>query len=233
MEMEKLSNAKVKELASNAPNSGNVEVRLINPKKTGTITVRGYGVNGVYRPYVDEHGNHRVLRIKRTLYLNMENLNDRLTYMQVSLHPIYVKGATPTLKIVDHNQDADKFVETKDLSTKADAIIAKLSGEDLKDFARILLVTVKPGSSDGVIKRSLYEKSALEPTLILDEWNDESREIKSLIRKGVEKGIFVYNRGRYTFQNELMGMNFENSVEWLKANQDLIPSIEKLLVAKN
>jgi len=233
MEREKLSPNKAKELAADAPKTGNVEVRLMNPKKTGTITLRGYNVDGVYRPYVDEHGNHRVLRIKRTLYLNMENMSDRLTLMQVSLHPIYIKGSTPVLKIVNHDDDAQKFVETKDLSTKADAIISKLSGEDLKDFARILLVTVKPGSSDGVIKRNLYEKSSLEPELILNEWNDDSREIKSLIRKGIEKNVFTYNRGRYTFKDELMGTSFENAVDWLNANQDLIPSIEKMLIAKN
>lgn len=231
MEREKVSASKVKELSSKAPKKGNVEVRLKNPKKTGTVTLRGYnGPDGIYRPYVDQYGQHRVLRIKRTLFLNMENEDDRLTLEQVRYHPIYVKSANPSLVIVDHNTEAEEFVTKKDLSAKADAIISKLDGEDLKDFARILLVTVKPGSSDGVIKRTLYEKAALEPQLVLDEWNDDNREIKSIVRKSVEKGIIETRHGRYTFNGDLMGTNFEMAVDWLKKNEDLIPSFEKLLV---
>ena len=233
MEIEKVKASTVKELASGAPGIGNVEVRLINPKKTGTITVRGYnGSDGKYRPYVDSNGNHRVIRIKRTLFLNMENMDDRLTLEQVRLHPIYVKGATPTLKIVNHENDAEDFVIKKDLSTKADAIISNLKGEDLADFARILLTTVKVGSSDTVIKRSLYERAANDPELVINEWNDDSREIKVLVKKCVEKSIITTRHGRFTFNGELMGTSFETAVDWLNNNQDLIPSIEKLLTKK-
>jgi len=163
-----ISKTKIKELMGDSPSIGNAEVRLRNPKKTGTITVRGYiGTNGVYRPFIDENGQERVVRIKRTMYLNLENNNDRLAYEHIRLHPIYVTGANPLLTIVNHETEADAFVAKKDLEARAMEIIQKLNGSELKDFARILLVTVKPGSSDQVMKRVLYEKATTDPGLII------------------------------------------------------------------
>ena len=91
----------------------------------------------------------------------------------------------------------------RDLSTKADDIIRKLSGGILKDFARIMLVMVKPGSSDTVIKRALYEKSAEHPEDIINEWNDPGRELKAIVRKGLETGLFIEKGGRITFKPEM------------------------------
>jgi hypothetical protein len=99
----------------------------------------------------------------------------------------------------------------------------------LQDFARVLLITVKPGSSDKVIKRAIYEKAETEPGEILNEWNDENRELKVILRKGLEKQLFTYRQGRYTFDGQLMGTTFDIAVDWLKANEDLIPSMRKQL----
>ena len=229
--METIDRARlIKDLTAGVPKKGNVEVRLRNPKRTGSITLRGYTAeDGSHRPYIDVHGNDRVLRITRTLYLNLENDGDRLTYEQVRLHPIFVKGARPVLLLVNHETEADDFVALKDMEAKAMEIIQKLKGAELVDFARILLIVLKPGSSEQVIKRALYEKATNNPHLVLNEWNDELREYKSLIRKGIEKGIFIVKHGRYTFDGQLMGVTFENAVDWLKDNDDLIPSLNKKL----
>lgn len=222
--------AKIKELMGTAPVMGNAEIRLRNPKKTGTITVRGYlGQNGVHRPFVDEYGQERILRIKRTMYLNLENKNDRLAYEHIRLHPIYIIGANPLLSIVNHETEADAFVAKKDLEARAMEIIQKLNSTDLRDFARILLVTVKPGSSDLVIKRVLYEKATTDPGLIINEWENDLREYKSIIRKGLEQGIFTAKHSRYMFNDQLMGVSFDTAVDWLKDNEDLIPQLNKKL----
>lgn len=232
-EKENLSKARIEELVSDCPKSGLVEVRLKNPKRTGTITVRDYtDVRGQRRPYVDQYGSERVLRVKRTLYLDLSKQDDRLTYEQVRNHPVYVGGARPVLYVINHETEADKFVALKDLEAKAMEIIQKLTGDTLKDFARILLVRVKEGSSDTVIKRSLYEKAVNDPSTILNEWNDENRDVKSIIRKGVESGMFVYKFGKYTYNTQLMGTSFEQAVQWLKDNEDLVPSLLKELNPK-
>ncbi len=229
-EKEAVSKAKVKELMEGAPATGNVEIRLKDPKRTGSITLRGYtGDDGAYRPYVDRFGNERVFKFIRTIYLDMSKEDDRLTLQAVANHPIYIKGSRPVLVVVDHENDADAFVALKDNEALAGKIIADLHGKELQDFARVLLITVKPGSSDKVIKRAIYEKAETEPGEILNEWNDENRELKVILRKGLEKQLFTYRQGRYTFDGQLMGTTFDIAVDWLKANEDLVPSMRKQL----
>jgi len=227
---EPLSKARIKELIGEAPDDGNVEIRLKDPKRTGTITVRGYtDAKGRYRPYVDQYGNERVKKFSRTVYLDMTEMDDRLTYEQVRLHPIFVNGPRPVLVIVNHENDADAYVALKDNEAKAMTVIQALEGDELRNFARILLIKVNPGSSDKVIKRSIYDLAETNPGLVLNEWNDEQRELKVIIRKGIESGMFEVKQGRYTYQGQLMGATFEQAVDWLKENDDLVPSMRKTL----
>lgn len=227
---EALSKAKIKELMSESPSDGNVEIRLKDPKRTGTITLRGYTArDGAYRPYVDQYGNERVYKFARTVYLDMNKTDDRLTFSVVVNHPIYIDGPRPVLVVVNHENDADAFVALKDNEALAGKVIADLNGQELRDFARVLLITVKPGSSDTVIKRAIYEKAATEPGEILNEWNDENRELKVIIRKGLEQKMFDYKQGRYSFKGQLMGTTFDIAVDWLKDNEDLVPSMRKQL----
>jgi hypothetical protein len=228
MENEKVSIAKVKELSSDAPKSGFAEIRLKNPKRTGSITVRGYnGEDGNYRPFVDKNGNHRIQRMTKKRLLNLSNVDDQLLYEQVRLHPIYVMGANPVLSLHNHETEAEEFVTKKDLQSKADHIIAKLKSNELYDFARILLVPVKKGSSDNTIKRSLYEISTHDPIKIINEWDDPSKELKSILLTGIEKDVFTKIGGVYKFKGSVMGTSFELAIEWLRDNDDLIPSIRK------
>jgi len=225
-----VSATKVKELMSSTPSEGLVEIRLKDPKRSGTITVRGYSdESGNYRPLVDQNGKERVIKIQRTLNLNMKNVNDRLALAHIQEHPIYIKGSTPILVVVNHEVEANDFVEKKNKESQAMSIIEKLEGEPLRDFARVLLITVNPGSSDKVIKRYLYERATKDPELIINEWESDLRAFKVVIRKGIDKGVFTFRNGRYSFNEELMGTSFEAAVDYLKKNEDLIPSINLLL----
>lgn len=218
----------LKPLLEGAPTTGNVEIRLKNPKRSGIITVRDYtDKRGKRRPFLDENGNERVRRIQRTVRLNMEEVNDQLFYNQVVNHPIYIKGSESVLVIINHEAEADEFVENRDMASKADAIIQKLNFAELQDFARVLLITVMPGSSERSLKRALYEKATEDPKLVLNEWNDDRRELKSLIRHGLEKQVFTYRHGKYSHNGELMGTSFDRAVDWLKENEDLVPSLTK------
>ena len=148
-----------------------------------------------------------------------------------------IKSSLETGDVVDLVADDEIFgiavtpqsIALKDNEALAGKIIADLHGKELQDFARVLLITVKPGSSDKVIKRAIYEKAETEPGEILNEWNDENRELKVILRKGLEKQLFTYRQGRYTFDGQLMGTTFDIAVDWLKANEDFVPSMRKQL----
>jgi len=227
--METLNKTAIKKLVEGVPAEGFAEIRLLNPKKTGTIVIRDYLIDGKKRLYVDQHGAERVLKVQKKILLNLSDLNDRLTYEQVRLHPIYVKGANPVLKLINHEVEDNNFVLAKDLEAKANGIIQKLSDDEVKSFARVLLVTIKERSSPTAIKRKLYDKVQEDPQNVINEWENEDRELKIMIRAGIEKGLFTKSNGVFKFKEQTIGTTFELALEWLRENDDLHPSIRKEL----
>ena len=77
--METLSKAKVKELLVGVPSKGTAEIRLLNPKRTGTLVIRDYKVDGQVRPFVDQFGNSRVQKIQSKVLVNLD-LNSAESY---------------------------------------------------------------------------------------------------------------------------------------------------------
>jgi len=83
--------------------AGVVEIRMKNPKRTGSVTVRDYtGPDGELREFKDKYGKQRVRKYTRAVVrLDLLNENDLLEFEHVKDHPIYVNGPTPILEIVD------------------------------------------------------------------------------------------------------------------------------------
>lgn len=234
---EKVSKAEIVKLLKDAPKSGFAEIVLRDPKKTGTITVRGYTLtddegNTTHRPFVDSNGNHRIVKYKKKSRLNLSKENDRLEYMQALLHPIYSTGPTPVFDVVNKEEEANQFIEQRDLTAEVNGVVQKLSGDELERFARILMVKFQPGSTPQAIKRAVYEKADLEPELVLNEWNDEDRPLKELIRVGVIKGKFSSKNGRWSCGGISTGTSFEQTIDWLKENEDLVPKLRKEIFGK-
>ena len=75
---EVLNQKEIAELMKGAPAEGIVEVRMRDPKRTGSVTLRGYLLeeNGstVRRPFVDSKGNDRVVKYIKKKRLNMLKL---------------------------------------------------------------------------------------------------------------------------------------------------------------
>lgn len=230
--MEKLSNADVKSLLKGAPTSGFAEIILKDPKRTGSIVLRDYHIEDdeggrSHRPFVDGKGNHRIVKITKKKVLNLSHDNDRLEYMQALLHPIFTDGPTPILIVVNKEEEANDFIIEKDLEAKVNGVIQKLSGSELKNFARVLLLKVTEGSTDPAIKRLVYEKAELEPIMVLEAWEDPERPLKELIRTGIAKGVFTKKNGRWSCEGALCGTSFESTLEWIKENDDLLPKLRK------
>lgn len=230
--MEKISKAEVKSLLTDAPTSGFAEIILKDPKRTGSIVLRDYHLTDdegarSHRPFVDKEGNHRIIKITKKKKLNLTYENDRLEYMQAKLHPIFTDGPTPILIVVNKEEEANDFIVEKDLEAKVNGVIQKLSGSELKKFARVLLVKVNEGSTDSAVKRAVYEKAELEPWEVLEAWEDPERPLKELIRSGVIKKVFTTKNGRWSCGGTLCGTSFETTLEWLKDNEDLLPKLRK------
>ena len=151
----------VNEMLSKCLTDGTAEIRLKDHKRTGSITIRDYTdiETGELKRLVDKFGNTKVTRFTKNRTYNLTDPNQALEYHHVKHHPLFCKGPTPILECVNIEARAEADVYQKDLEAEANYIVRKLSGEKLRDFARVLLVNkrIKIGenTSDNVLKREI------------------------------------------------------------------------------
>lgn len=208
---------------------GEVEIRMVNPKRTGTITVRDYTdkETGKLREFKDAQGNVRIKKYtKGRTVLRMENEDDKLEFLHVKDHPIYVKGSYPSLKIVDLVQDAEDRVSLRELSVDALIEARKLRGEKLVDFARVLGINTN-NVLESIVKDQMYSFLEEKPEQFLALLNDPDRLFREILYKGQMREIFTTKNGVWKYRDTLMGASIEEAILWLGNNQDLLTSIRK------
>lgn len=237
-----LNSAQIKSLTKGIKQSGIVEVRLVNPKRTGTITVRGYNEIDQYgshtwRELVDSKGNIRVVKIQSKKNLNLQNENDRILYAHLIKNKHFVTGPTPLLKLVNLEVEADNFISHREIKSDAEAIIKKASEKELKDLARVMMIGVRPESSANVLKRELYAFIDLQDNKqrisnaenLVATVSADDYELKVVLRDAMALGIIKESLNRLMYNGINLGTSFDSLVEWGKANKDLVSEIQKQL----
>lgn len=206
---------------------GVVEIRMKNPKRTGTVTIRDYTdpETGELRELKNSHGNKRVVKYNRAVRrLDLSKPNDELEYKHVLDHPIFVKGPSPILEVVDIVAQAEQDVRLKDLEAEVNYQVRSLGGTALRSFARVLGIPINTNSDD-VIKRALYDMVEEDPELVKDEYDHPDRTLKEMLYDGKQNGVFKVKSGIWYFNEAQMGTNFDQALLWLKDNEDLQPNI--------
>ncbi|MHA1690184.1 MAG: hypothetical protein ACTSU7_00975 [Candidatus Heimdallarchaeaceae archaeon] len=218
-----------KENMKGLPTSGIVEVKLKNPKKSTGIVIRTYGSGNSKRLFLTPDGFERKYKLDGHIKLNMENEEDRLLYGQILHHPVYV--AKGIYEIFDSESESESFLAWKKLEKECADIIMDLSAKDTKDLCRILLIKVRDGSSENVLKKLLFDYVEENPKLFLDEYNSSDKPYKILLRSLMDRGHCEQKNGRFLLMNQSIGTTFEQGVDWLKLdeNKDLLPQYRKLL----
>jgi len=237
--------AEVKDLTKGVDSSGIVEVRLVDPKRTGTITVRGFNEIDKYgshkwRELVDGNGVIRVVKIQRKRSLNLSSDNDRILYAHLQKHTHFVNGPRPLLKLVNVEEQAKDFISHREIKTEAESLVKNFSDEKLKDLARVLTINVRRNSSITVLKRELYNFIDLHDNKaqmsnaekLVNEVNSEDYETKVLLRKAMSEDIIKESLNRLMFGTISLGTSFSSAVQWARNNKDLLAEIETSLKNK-
>jgi hypothetical protein len=232
MAKEKVSPAQVKKLQEGVPKEGMAEIVLKYPTKTGSITLRDYSYedgegNYIYRPFVDSKGSSRVFIYKKQKMLNLKRENDRLEFAHALNHPLFTKGPRAVLIVRNLEAEADTYIEERDLVSKVNALIQKLEGKELLAFARVLKRKFNTGSTPSAVKRSVYELADEDPKLVLEEWEDSDRPLKEMLRMGIANNSINISNGRWKYGEMEIGNSFEQSLDWLKSNDDFQPKLRK------
>tara|TARA_R110002110_G_scaffold175861_2_gene379642 strand:+ start:4087 stop:4764 length:678 start_codon:yes stop_codon:yes gene_type:complete len=208
-----------------------VEVRMINPKKTGTVTLRDYTDpdTQALRKFKDSNGNPRVKKYTKALtVLRLDIENDALEYEHIKHHPLYVQGAHPILRIVDITLEAEDRTSKRESALEALIEAKGLRGDKLYNFARVLGVNTL-NVLESIVKDKVYDIAEKTPTEFLKAFNDPNRVFKEVLHKGKTKGVFAVKNNIWKFRETLMGANIDEAILWLNDNEDLMPSIRKEL----
>jgi len=239
---EKYTEKEIAALMKGTPTKGTVEVRMKDPKRSGSVTLRDYfqefpDGSREHRPFIDAKGNARVAKYTRKKTLHMTNENDRLELAHLKEHPIYVKGSIPVLVLYNFDDEATDYVAAKDAAAEADGIIRKLKSEGLKDLARVLQIRTRPGSSDIVMKRALYEfaeaktgqANKLGALTVLEQIGSPDYDTKVLLYRGLESKEVEVRNGRYLFGQIGLGTTFDVALQFLNDNPDMESELAKKL----
>jgi len=211
------------------PKAGLVFIRLRDSKRTAGLVVRSYGD----RPFLMPSGQQRKYILEKNIKLEMEKEEDRLLYGQLINHPKFYRDENKRVfDIENKEEEADVLLKFKELEAKASAIIFKMSDNDIRDFARILLIPGVKNSSPNVLKKALFDKVELDAEGFLEEWNDSDKSFKILLRQCMDADICKKAQGRFLLNGQGIGNTFEQGIEWLKANEDMMPDLRKQLSKK-
>lgn len=210
---------------------GVVEIRMINPKRTGTVTLRDYldPNTGLVREFLDAHGNPRVKKYTKALtVLHLNRENDRLEYEHIKHHPLYTNGSEPILRVIDVTEEAEERTFKRESALEALIEAKNLRGDKLLNFARVLGIQTL-NQLESIVKDRVYDIAEDKPEQFLKAFNDPNRTFKETLHKGKLKGVFTLKNNIWKFRDVLMGANIEEAILWLQDNEDLMPSIRKEL----
>lgn len=213
-------------------NSGDrtVEVRLLNPKNTGSLIVRTirHPETGKTIKLVDANGEETTFSLNRSrFFLNLSDPFHANVYEILKVHPIYSNASNPKIRMIDVEQEAQDKLTAIETEDEARGIVRALNSVKLANFARVLGIQTD-NSSETVIKTRLYDYAKSAPVAIVEEWNNPERELKELLHRARQRGVVrISATGIWSYGNQPMGANFDTALSWLKDNEDLIDIIRK------
>lgn len=175
--------------------------------------------------------------IGHTQSFDMGNPTQKFIF-EVAMHSPYVAKTKAEVNpqyhryyVEDLELDAIEELAKADRFLDAANIVKSLKGpEDRLDFARVLGVGNKR-MSDNQVYAALMKSAKETPNLVMDSWNDASRKVRQFLRKVVEAGIVNMKNGNYVYGKDVIGVNEEFAVTWMKepANNAIVTQWHSML----
>lgn len=207
-----------------------VEIIIKDPKKAGVFTFGPYEDKQTHEPreLKWENGGERTYKINgpaqpRTI-LDMNNKDDQLLYAHIKDHPTFADRNNPLIELRDLEKETNTALDHREKALGAQNVVKELNGTDLANFARLFGIPSN-GVAEKTVKLALFELADKDPDRVNNEWESPAREVKELLNKGVERGIFAVDKsGIWRYGETVMGSSLDQAVFWLedKENSDVL-----------
>lgn len=195
------------------------------------------------KPKEDKDGNivdELTIRVQHLMAFDLNVPNEALLFEVVKEDDMIASSKAEVnpdyhrYYIEDKEREAATTISKSKLKGKAFAVIAKLSIEQMENYARIL-GKYMTGLSSGQIEGALYEIAEDKPQLILDVDNDKDLKHKIFIRRLLDRQIIHMDNGKYMNGKDLIGINEDYAIHWLKdpMNSSLITQWSRMLESNN
>lgn len=142
-----------------------------------------------------------------------------------------VKPGVHRFYIEDKEEEAKETISKTELEYKAMTEVKGMSLSEQMDFARALGVHKVGNLTKIQVEAALYSKCKEDPERVLSTFGDPNRKVKAFLRNLVEKNIIRLHAGKYTYGEEIIGLNELSVIDYLKdkANINLVGQLDKLL----
>ena len=144
------------------------------------------------------------------------------------------KGIIPGVHqfyIEDKEEEAISTVSKVDMEYNAMTEVKSLNTEDVYDLARLLAVPKVGNLTEVMVRARIFEICKTDPARVLSIWSDSNRKAKIFLRRLIEKNIIRIHAGKYTYGEEILGLNEISVLDFLKDKQNtiLVNEFAKLL----
>lgn len=179
-------------------------------------------------PKEDRDGNiidEMIIRVGHLHAFDLNQPNDALLFEVVKDDEMIAPSKSqinPTLHrfyIEDKEKEAVATISKSKLRKKAYDIIEGLSMEQMANYAKILGKFVQTLSASQ-IESALYEIADDKPQMILDVNNDKDLKYKIFLKRCLEKNYLHMDNGKYMNGKDLVGVNEDYAIQWLKDPQN-------------
>lgn len=179
-------------------------------------------------PKEDRDGNiidEMIIRVGHLHAFDLNQPNDALLFEVVKDDEMIAPSKSqinPTLHrfyIEDKEKEAVATISKSKLRKKAYDVIEGLSIEQMANYAKVLGKFVQTLSASQ-IESALYEIADDKPQMILDVNNDKDLKYKIFLKRCLEKNYLHMDNGKYMNGKDLVGVNEDYAIQWLKDPQN-------------
>lgn len=124
---------------------------------------------------------------------------------------------------VNEAKAAEKGLEFETLRIEAQNAALKVKGQDFIDLCALIGVFNK---DESIMRFALVDYAKNKPQSFMDIYSDPVRQLKSMIRRAVDKGVFSKDGKMLTWENKLIGADEDDAVATLKKDENLFKAIK-------
>lgn len=122
---------------------------------------------------------------------------------------------------LENKEDEAKDTISKiEMKLEAFKRIKGLSLDEMVDHSRLVGLHVK-NLSKTQVEAGLLNFCENSPEVVLDMFKDNDKDVKIFFKKLVDKGILNFKKGKYVYNEEVIGINEDYAIQYLKDKKNI------------